>query len=63
MIFETIDLLPTGRSNSNNNNYSSNLLVRDNDLFDHLRALDHFYERSALERITNLLILNSSYTK
>jgi len=63
MIFETFDLLPTGRSNSNNNNYSSNLLVRDNDLFDHLRALDHFYERSALERITNLLILNSSYTK
>ena len=63
MIFETIDLLPTGRSNSNNNNYSSNLLVRNNDLFDHLRALDHFYERSALERITNLLILNSSYTK
>ena len=44
MIFEAIDLLPTGRSNCNNNSYGSNLLVGNNDLLDHLRALDHFYE-------------------
>ena len=44
MIFEAIDLLPTGRSNCNNNSYGSNLLVGNNYLFDHLRALDHFYE-------------------
>ena len=60
-LFEAIDLLPTGRSNSNNNSYGSNLLVGNNDLFDHLRALDHFYERSTLKWITNLLMLNSSY--
>ena len=60
-LFEAIDLLPTGRSNSNNNSYGSNLLVGNNDLFDHSRALDHFYERSTLKRITNLLMLNSSY--
>lgn len=57
MIFKAIELLPTGRSNNKINGCNSNLLVRNNDLLDHLKASDHFYERSTLKRITNLLML------
>ncbi|MBA2267238.1 MAG: hypothetical protein M3Q77_00530 [Thermoproteota archaeon] len=47
MIFEAVEHLPTG-SNSNNNSYSSNIMVGYNDLLDHLRVSDHFYERRTL---------------
>jgi hypothetical protein len=62
MIFEAIELLLTGRSNSNNNNCSSNLLIGNNDLFDHLKASDYSHEQSthADNESTNAY---SSYTK
>lgn len=45
MIFEAVELLPSGGSNCNNSGYNSKVMVRNNDLFNHLRVSDRFYER------------------